>query len=148
MIIDSLDNSKQYDALHPLFKQAFDHIKSIDFGKIEPGRTELRGKDLFVTISDTTLKDIDDAKPEVHNNYIDIQIPIDATETFGWINRSALKNPVAPFNIDKDIQFFNEKSSAYITVTPGNFVIFFPQDGHAPCIGQGSVRKIVMKVKL
>ena len=37
--------------------------------------------------------------------------------------------------------------SSVVTVVPGEFVIFFPQDVHAPCIGDGSsMHKIIIKV--
>ena len=34
MILDSLENSKRIECIHPLFKQAFDYVKSTDFSKI------------------------------------------------------------------------------------------------------------------
>lgn len=148
MIIDNLNNTEIYEALHPLFRQAFEYIKSTDFAKADTGKTEIQGKHLFVMVSDTPLKDIDDAKPEIHNEYIDIQLPINMAETFGWIDRAELNNEAAPFNTEKDIQFYNNKPTSYVTVAPGNFIIFYPQDGHAPCIGTGSVRKVVVKVKI
>ena len=33
------------------------------------------------------------------------------------------------------------------TLSPGEFVIFFPEDAHAPCIGEGVIRKMVAKVR-
>ena len=34
----------------------------------------------------------------------------------------------------------------YVTVLPGEFVVFFPDDAHAPMIGTGVVHKVVIKV--
>lgn len=148
MIVDNLKNTEVYETLHPLFKQAFEYIKSTDFAKADIGKTELQGKDLFVMVSDSTLKDVKDAKPEVHDKYIDIQLPISMSETFGWIDRAELNNEAAPFNTEKDIQFYNNEPTSYVTVSPGKFIILYPQDGHAPCIGSGTVRKVVVKVKI
>lgn len=148
MIVDSLLASERYESLHPLFKQAFDYLKSLDFSNTKIGKTEIKNKELFVMVSDTTLKEAKDTKLEVHNKYIDIQLPISKSETFGWMERSNMKNEAAPFDTDKDIQFFTDRPESYVTVTPGNFIIFFPEDGHAPCIGDGIVRKIVVKIKL
>lgn len=148
MIIDSLKNSACYESLHPLFKEAFEYLKSLDFSKLEIGKTELKGKDLFVSVSNSKLKAKENAKLEVHDNYIDIQLPVSKAEGFGWINRSNLKKEAAPFNTEKDIQFFEDESETYFSIEPGNFAIFFPGDGHAPCIGEGEVVKIVVKVKV
>lgn len=147
MIIDNLYNSARYENLHPLFKEAFDYLKSVDFSKAETGKIELKGKDLFVIVSDSDLRTADNAQPEVHNSYIDIQLPISRPETFGWMSRADLQDETEPFDEDRDIQFFNDKAKTFITAHPGSFLIFFPQDGHAPCIGEGQVRKVVVKIK-
>ncbi|MBP8115537.1 MAG: YhcH/YjgK/YiaL family protein, partial [Chitinophagaceae bacterium] len=36
----------------------------------------------------------------------------------------------------------------YFQLTNGQFVIFFPEDVHAPMIGEGDIKKLVIKVKL
>ena len=33
---------------------------------------------------------------------------------------------------EKDITFYKGFAKDYLTITPGMFAIFFPQDGHAP----------------
>ena len=40
MILDSLNNTKKIECLHPLFKKAFDYLKSTDFSKVEDGKHE------------------------------------------------------------------------------------------------------------
>ena len=148
MILDSLKNSEAYEKLHPLFKEVFDYLKSVDFSKAEVGKTELRGKDLFVMVSDSDMKAEADAKVEAHNKYIDIQLPIDKPETYGWKARAELKEEQESFNEEKDIQFFYDKGTTLVTAVPGDFAVFFPQDGQAPCIGEGKIRKVVVKIKL
>jgi YhcH/YjgK/YiaL family protein len=148
MIIDRLGNSALYESLNPLFKKAFDYLKSLDLTKIEAGKTSLEGNDLYVSVSNSNLKDKENAKLEVHNNYIDIQLPVSKAEGFGWIGRKKLKKETAPYDAEKDILFFDDQPQTYFSIEPGNFAIFFPEDGHAPCIGEGSVMKIVVKVKI
>lgn len=148
MIIDNLESASRYENLNPLFKKAFDYLKSLDFSKLEAGKVELEGRDLHVSISNSKLKTTENAKLEVHDNYIDIQMPVSKAEGFGWIHRSNLKKEAAPFNTEKDIQFFEDKSETYFSIEPGNFAIFFPEDAHAPCIGEGEILKIVVKVRV
>ena len=146
MIIDSLANSAQYEQLNPYFKQAFDYIKSLDFSKIEPGKVVLDDDALIVNINESKLKSPADAKLEVHNKYIDIQIPLSCKETFGWKQRNECKDVTVPFNLEKDIEFYGDTPTTYFTLLPEEFVIFFPEDGHAPCVGEGDVKKIIIKV--
>lgn len=148
MILDSLKNANKYFVLHPLFREAFDYIASVDFNKAENGKTELKGEDLFVIISDSDMRTESEAKVEVHNKYIDIQLPVSKPETYGWIARSNLKAEIEPFDTERDIQFFHDKSTTLFTAMPGEFSLFFPEDGHAPCIGEGKIRKVVVKIRL
>ena len=53
----------------------------------------------------------------------------------------------APYNVEKDITFFEGLAETYIAVKPGMFAIFFPQDGHAPGITPDGVKKVIVKVK-
>ena len=146
MIIDSLANSALYEQLNPYFKQAFDYIKSLDLSQVEPGKVVLIDDALVVNINASKLKRPADAKLEVHNRYIDIQVPITCEETFGWKQRSECKDITLPFNFEKDIEFYGDSPTTYFTILPGEFVIFFPEDGHAPCVGEGDIKKIIVKV--
>lgn len=148
MIVDNLEKLAEYKELNPNFGKAIEFIKSLDLKNLTLGKVEIDGKNVFASISESKLKTPENAKVEVHNNYIDIQIPVSKAEGFGWIGRSELKNEVAPFDTTKDIQFFEDKPILNFDLQPGNFAIFFPQDGHAPCIGEGTVVKIVVKVKI
>lgn len=148
MILDSISQLSNYEHLHPLFPKALEFIKSIDFNNLQIGKTELDEKNLFVTISNSDLKNAESAKLEAHNEYIDIQIPVSKVERFGWSPREIVKTETAPYNEAKDIIFYTDKPVSYIDVQPLNFVIFYPQDAHAPCIGEDKVVKIVIKVKV
>lgn len=149
MIIENLNNTGGCEQMHPLFKEAFEYLRSTNFVDAPVGKTELRGKDLFVIVSDSTLKTTKDAKLEVHNKYIDIQMPVSKAETFGWKSRQNLENPSKPFDEEKDIQFFEDEALTHFTLSPeNNFAVFFPDDAHAPCIGEGIIRKIVVKIKI
>lgn len=148
MIIDNLNNTKDYEHVHPLFKQAFDFLKNGDLSAMPLGKVEIAGDDLFAMISDSRLKAVQEAKLEVHNKYLDIQMPLSGSETMGWKSRVLLEKSLEAFDTERDIQFFEDSISTFFNLEPYNFVIFFPQDGHAPCIGEGSVKKVVIKIKL
>lgn len=148
MVLDSLQNSALYEGLHPAFKQAFDYIKATDFSKLEPGKIELNGKDLFVNYAEVTGKDEETAKMETHNEYIDIQVAVQQSEVMGYTPGCELKEPRDVYNPEKDITFFYDKAQTMLHVNVGQFAIFFPEDGHQPGIGEGTWRKIIVKVKV
>ena len=147
MILDSLKNSALYYGVAPRMRKAFELIASTDWTKIEPGIHELDGKEIYVNVMERELKQMRDAKLEVHNDYIDIQVLVSGqSETFGWSERKDLRKPQGAFNAEKDIQFFDDEPQTYYTLRPGQFTVLFPEDAHAPMVGEGSVRKIIVKV--
>ena len=149
MVLDSLQNSARYEALNPYFKQAFDFVKNTDWSTVEPGKIMLDGKNCFINYMVQPGKTPEAAKFETHNNYLDIQIPLDGTEIMGYMPTSQLQQPDAPYNPEKDVTKYSDKTQAgLIAVEPMHFAIFWPWDGHQPCIGEGTWRKLVVKIKL
>ena len=153
MVVDTLENLEKYASLNPLFAQAIEFLKSHDlqamddFQTMEIGKTELKGKDLLVNIAQTKPKTKEEAKLETHRDFIDIQIPLSGTEIMGYTAAKDCIPADAPYNAEKDITFFEGLAETYITVKPGMFAIFFPQDGHAPGITPEGVKKVIVKVK-
>lgn len=146
MILDTLDNLKKYAALNPRFDAVIDYIANNDLAAHEPGKVELDGADLFINFSMAKGKTADEARLETHDVMLDIQIPISCPETMGYTPRKEL--PEQPYDAVKDITFYEGKAEQYITVNPGEFAIFFPQDGHAPCIStEEQIQKVIVKVK-
>lgn len=147
MIIDTLENLEQYASVNPRFAKAIEYLKSTDLNAQEPGKVELDGKDLVVNFSIAKGKTKEQAQLETHKNFIDIQIPLSCTEVMGYT--PACNLPEGEYNAEKDITKFAMPSEAYIPVHPGMFAIFFPQDGHAPCISEEeSIRKLIVKVRV
>jgi biofilm protein TabA len=146
MILDSLKNATASLPLNARFKQAFEFIRNNDLSKMEPGKTILDGDKLYITIMDIEGKTPEVAKMEAHKKYIDIQVVISGQETMGWTAIEHCTHESDAYNPDKDIIFYTDKPTTYVTVNPGEFVLFFPEDGHAPAIGKGAIRKAVVKV--
>ncbi len=148
MILDSLNNTAKIERLHPFFKRAFDYIKNTDFSKMEDGKYELDGERLFVNIASMTGKNEKEAAIETHRRYIDIQLPLHGVETIGWKPGCELQKESIPYDEGKDIAFYIDRPTAYTRIYPGQFAIFFPEDGHAPGIGEGNIRKVIVKVSV
>lgn len=149
MILDSLKNSALYYSLNPRLEKAFGYIASTDWEQIEPGIHELDGKDIYVNVMEPELKKPVDAKLEIHDAYLDIQVLVRGErETFGWSERADLIKPLGDFDAEKDIRLFDDEPQTYYTLRPGQFTILLPEDGHAPMVGEGRVRKIIVKVRM
>lgn len=147
MIIDTIENLGKYVTLNPLFADVVEFLKNNNLQAIEEGKHFIKDKDLFVNIQVAKGKTQEAAVLETHIEMIDIQIPITCEETFGYTPLCDL--PDFEYNAEKDITKYGDtKAQTYVMVKPGQFVIFFPQDGHAPCIiNQPEIKKAIFKVK-
>lgn len=147
MIIDTMDDLAKYEAINPLFKDVVAFINENDLNALEPGKHPIKGGDLFVNIAVAKGKAPDEAVIETHRNMIDIQIPLDTAETYGYTPLCRL--PEAEYNAEKDItKYPGLMAESFVECQPGMFAVFFPQDGHAPCISMApEIRKAIFKVK-
>lgn len=148
MIVDSLKNAALYYSVNPRLKKAFEYLKTIDLDTLAPGKYEIDGKEIFLNLVERDLKSREEAKLEVHNDYLDVQVVLRGEEGFGWSERSNLREPKEAFNAEKDIQFFDDVPQTYYTLQAGQFTILLPEDGHAPLVGEGPIRKAILKVKM
>ena len=146
MIIDKIENLGMYRDLNPLFDAVIRFMEDNDLQRLENGKHLIQGARLFVNIQDAQGKTVDEAVIEYHKKMIDIQIPLNKPETYGYTPVADL--PEADFNVEKDIaKIPGVRARSYVTANPGEFAMFFPQDGHAPCIADGSLHKAIFKVE-
>ena len=133
---------------NPYYAKAIAYINTHDLNALEPGKHLIDGDNLFVNIVDSNMKTPEQARLEVHDRYIDIQVPLSKEETFGVAPRSSCKEPDGEMNIEKDILFYRDPVTETITAAPGEVVTFAPETAHAPLIGEGTIRKASFKVKV
>lgn len=145
MVIDNLKHLRDYESLHPLFAKAFDFIEQTDLNALEPGKIVLVENELIVNVNQIPPKTKEEAKLETHEEYIDIQVPISSVEVMGYTQRVDL--PEAEYDASIDMTLYEGVATDYITVKPGMFTLFFPEDGHAPGITPVGLKKIIIKVK-
>lgn len=140
-------NKEQYYVLCPRFQKAFEWLESNDLASLAPGRHVVDGDDIFVNVSEMELRPRERAALEVHNEYIDIQVVIKGVEEFGWSPRSSVKNEREAFDPANDIGFYTETPEMFYTMHEGEFCILMPQDAHAPMLGSGHIKKLIVKVR-
>lgn len=148
MIISNLQNSSRVESLHPLFKKLFDYVKTHDLLHTECGRIELDGDNLFINNSNPTCVTADQQVLEVHRDYIDVHILLEGQETVGWKALEDLTQETKAYEKEGDCALYADPPTTYVTLQPGQFLIVYPEDPHAPIIGEGKIRKLIGKVKV
>ncbi|WP_027377878.1 YhcH/YjgK/YiaL family protein [Kaistella palustris] len=149
MIINTFNNAAQYEALHPLFSKAFDFLKENNLEDLADGTVEIaEGLKAIISNKPGKSAEVSLQKFECHDRTVDIQFCVAGPETIGWKPRESCTNQKGEYNPDKDVRFFDEQPETYFTLHGGQFVIFYPEDVHAPMIGDSDIKKIVFKVKI
>jgi len=150
MIIDQLKNSDIY-AYNEDLKQAFDYLKSLKEFPREEGTVEICGKRIFANIFSYQTKLAAECKMEAHRKFIDIQVSFAGQEIIAWHPTSELEEIVA-YDADCDVSFHEipETTQGKAILSPGNFMIFYPDDAHMPQIAidetPEQLAKIVIKI--
>lgn len=133
-----------------MFKKAFDFLMNPDFRKLELGKHTIKGDDLFVILMEYDTKEAAECKMESHKKHIDIQFMVSGEERIG-ITLLNGHHPSVPYNESNDVIFYKNEYDTLLTLSQGDFAIFYPQDLHMPCIkidSVSTVKKAVFKIRV
>jgi YhcH/YjgK/YiaL family protein len=89
---------------------------------------------------------------EAHRRYADVQFLITGRERILWAPLASLPTVTEAYDAEKDILFFAPPADhTALNMSVGQMAVFFPEDGHAPCLecgGISEVLKVVLKVRV
>jgi biofilm protein TabA len=147
MIVDSLKNCRSYFSLHPLFMEAFEFLADSAAGSLALGKHEIGTRGAYAIVDEYQTKDASAGTLECHRKYIDIQYVVRGSERIGVCSKDRCR--AREYDETKDLQML-EGDADLITLGPGWFAVFMPQDAHLPGLRHGdkteNVRKVVVKV--
>ena len=152
MILDSLECASRYERLHPLFRRAFDFLRSPDARNAEDGKVELDADGrLWANIQSYRTQPEAEGRYETHRKYIDIQCLTAGEEAIVYTPSAAALRELVPYSEAKDIAFQAAAPGTRLLLRPGIFALLFPGEPHMPgrslCADFPSeVRKIVVKI--
>ena len=147
MIHDTLDQFVRYTGLHARFEIVAKWLKETDLGNLQLGRHEiLPNGEAFANVQEIECRNRDQIPAEYHRKYIDVQIPVTGVEQMGWQPRAAIPSLVT-FDETQDVALVHLPTEDWVTVKPGEFVVFFPTDVHTPgYVTTAPHKKIIIKV--
>lgn len=148
MIFDTLDNVNNYEGLGRVYT-ALKFLSETDFSKIDLGRYELDGDNIFYMVQSYDT-DPDKTISEAHKKYIDIQYMVEGEEIIGVADISSEKE-LTEAKEENDVWFYNCKTEP-LTLSAGKYMVLYPNDLHCPGVATNGTaltcRKVVVKVKV
>jgi len=148
MIVSNLQNSSRIEGLHPLFPRLFEYVKTHDLLHAPLGRIEIDGDNLFINNVNPACVSQEQQPLEAHRVYIDVHILLEGAERIGWKALEDVADEKQPYAEEGDCALYGDTPSVFVDLKPGEFLIVYPEDPHAPLIGTGKIRKLIAKVKL
>ena len=122
MIIADIKDRERYFALHEKMELLWEYVLSHDLAHAPAGRIAIDGERVFINVDDSEMQPAEERPLEVHRRYIDVQIPLTASETVGGKPLAALTTAATePFDAARDIAFSRQRAQAYLPVHPGQF---------------------------
>ncbi|MGT2808236.1 YhcH/YjgK/YiaL family protein [Streptococcus iniae] len=130
MIIDSLSNLSHYRFLHPNLDRAIDYLMQTDLQELSYGRHAIKGDQVFLNYGENQLIENPENKYEYHRHYADIHIVMEGAETISYGYQP--QETLVDYQLQEDYGFDACQSSLEVTLKPGYFLIFFPEERHRP----------------
>jgi biofilm protein TabA len=146
MILDVVASEERLKQLHPGFGPALQYLRRTKLGELPEGRQEIDGSRLYAVVIRGQGRSQKGAKLEVHRRYIDIQYSVAGSDVIGWKPTATCRDPEQAYDEQKDLQFFRDAADSWVTISPGSFGIYYPEDAHAPMAADGPIHKVVVKV--
>lgn len=149
MICENINSTKDYSSVNKNFIKAFEFLKNNDLKKLDVGKYEIQGEEIFALVQEYITQNEEDKDWESHEKYIDIQLIVEGQEIMGYVPIEALEVK-EDLRLENDLIFYNETlKGSNIKCTNGDYAIFFPEDAHKPgcALGECSkVKKVLIKL--
>lgn len=146
MISDILQNALSYN-LNRRLNKALKWLITTDLTELKADGCQIEKNKIFVVIKEYQTKQLAECKWEAHKKFIDIQLLLSGSEQIAYADINDLE--IGEYIEEKDFLALKGKGKL-LTLTPGMFAIFWPQDGHMPGIAINDspekVKKLVIKV--
>ena len=149
MIYTNFHQMSRYEHLSPNLDTALRFLASADLTKLEMGRNEVDGDNVFINRFDYTTMPEEQAAWEGHKYYADIHVVLEGEERIGVTDAASLT--AGAYDEAGDFIPYEGPVDAWVTMRPGDILIVYPEDVHMVKVqldGACQVKKAVFKVKV
>lgn len=148
MIYDKTGNAQRYMGISGNLDRALRYMMETDLARMEDGRHEIDGEEVFVNIMHADTK-ADKKEYEFHEEYYDIQIDLSGREDIHFARE--FQEITKPYNGNGDIGMGICSCETVCHLEPGSFAICMPTEPHMPGVAaegrEERIRKAVIKVR-
>lgn len=144
----------QTGSLHPAITKVIHYLSQNDLSHFPVGeKIYIQDDTIFFTVVEPITKPIGACRPEVHRKYLDVHFLIAGQERI-CVSFDDGKNEIIESHPgERDVTFYADDriNDNVLTLTPGQFVIVFPEEVHRVCymVDQPEkIKKTVVKIDI
>lgn len=149
MIFGNIKVLKEYPFLEEQMKKCFSFAAGHDLTSFEKGRYEIEGDNLFVNVTEYTTAQAEERFWEAHKKYIDLHLMLCGQEQ---IDVSFIQNmQVLEYVDESDFLRLDGGKNCSVVLTPGDFLICYPGDGHRTAVAvekPENIKKAIFKINI
>ncbi len=149
MIITNANDIWRYKGISEAMKKAIEYIESGEYKNIPQDKTRRPVVEGEVEVIRMGYEPKTEPGWEAHENWIDIQIMLEGEEKMLYAPLAKMTKE-GDYDAKKDFQKLSGEPTVELSAKAGDFIIFFPEDGHAPNVANKNsttVDKVVVKVR-
>lgn len=153
MILGNINHLRLVPYLPSKIKQSIEYIKDNVNINTPVGRYDIDGDKMFFMVSDSRSRHIDEATPEYHEKYIDVQIVLEGQEGMAVCTLPPYTKVLDDKLAENDIAFIETpKEETMLILQQSDFIVFLPNEVHKPLCAIDNkietIRKVVVKIAL
>ena len=147
MIYDKIENAGRYMGQGEWLDLALRFMLETELDKLPIGRTEISGDKVFANVMEAKARDEGDARFEIHEKYMDIQIDIEGVEKIliGLDEEAEIE----AYDEEGDFGTVRCSPAAECVIGPGRFIVCMKREPHKPGVAAQKdrcLKKCVIKV--
>ena len=151
MIFDSLHHAGSY-FFSDWWDETIAYIRSAT-PSLPDGVHPVRGDEIVARVHTGQTRPASESALESHRSYVDVHVVLAEQETIAvWpTDRLTIRTP---YDKEQDVMFYDppaDDEGARLTLSPGFFAVFFPQDAHMTQLMDRhpvAIKKLVMKISV
>ncbi|MCU0328772.1 MAG: YhcH/YjgK/YiaL family protein [Chitinophagales bacterium] len=146
MIINHLDHLKLYAATYPRLLEVDKMLQTQDILSLIEGKNPY-SDDIYTVFINGVKNPNFEGILEVHREWIDIHIPLDAQDIIATKPLALCQNEHKAYDLDNDYMLYREEDSCLSVIPIKSFALIDTDMCHMAMLGEGNIKKLVIKFK-
>lgn len=149
MIFGNIRNLEDYPFLDEQIQRCFAYAQENDLLAVEKGSYPIDGEALLVNIVEYTTTAAENRFWEAHKQYLDLHLMLWGHEQIdlNFIQNMQLKE----YEQESDFLPMEGEKNSSVLLTPGDFLICYPNDGHRTAVEvtePETIKKAIFKIRI